>query len=290
MAKGTQITGEQIRDFTGGSGGGGGGPGWQIDQSGGTGDTFGTLAGDRDGANVEFTVSAGEYVSGSLSVYLNGQLQTQGTAEDWHEATPGSGTFHFTTAPEATDEITVIYGGGDVVGPAGATDGNLAVFDGATGKLLKDGGAVPSGGTFIGARYESDAGQSFANSTETIINFEDVIYDPDSLVTVGASWKFTAPSAGYYHLDASFLTGSYTSLGAGEVHATSIYIDNSKYCEVSRRNSESSTDKRESVQVSIDFYLALNSYVDLRWIQISGGAMALISSSGYTWINIHKIG
>lgn len=31
-------------------------------------------------------------------------------------------------------------GSGDVVGPAGATDGNLAVFDGATGKLLKDGG------------------------------------------------------------------------------------------------------------------------------------------------------
>jgi hypothetical protein len=30
--------------------------------------------------------------------------------------------------------------GGDVVGPVGATDGNIAVFDGATGILLKDGG------------------------------------------------------------------------------------------------------------------------------------------------------
>ena len=35
-------------------------------------------------------------------------------------------------------------GTGDVVGPASATDGNLAVFDGTTGKLLKDGGGVPS--------------------------------------------------------------------------------------------------------------------------------------------------
>ena len=34
----------------------------------------------------------------------------------------------------------------DVVGPTGATDGNLALFDGATGKLIKDGGAVPAGG------------------------------------------------------------------------------------------------------------------------------------------------
>lgn len=32
-------------------------------------------------------------------------------------------------------------GAGDVVGPASATDGHLAVFDGITGKLLKGGGA-----------------------------------------------------------------------------------------------------------------------------------------------------
>jgi hypothetical protein len=34
--------------------------------------------------------------------------------------------------------------GGDVVGPAGATSGHLATYDGATGKLIKDGGAIPS--------------------------------------------------------------------------------------------------------------------------------------------------
>ncbi|WPE19971.1 hypothetical protein [Shinella zoogloeoides] len=36
-------------------------------------------------------------------------------------------------------------GTGDVVGPAGASDGHLVVFDGATGKVLKDGGAPFSG-------------------------------------------------------------------------------------------------------------------------------------------------
>ena len=40
-------------------------------------------------------ISLGGYVSGSLLVYLNGQLQTQGTSEDWDETTPGSGTFDF---------------------------------------------------------------------------------------------------------------------------------------------------------------------------------------------------
>lgn len=45
-----------------------------------------------------------------------------------------------------------VAGTGDVVGPASATDGNLAVFDGATGKLLKDGGA-PGGGSVSDAAY-----------------------------------------------------------------------------------------------------------------------------------------
>lgn len=40
-------------------------------------------------------------------------------------------------------------GSGDVVGPAGATDSSVALFDGVTGKLLKDGGALPTAGHTI---------------------------------------------------------------------------------------------------------------------------------------------
>lgn len=40
--------------------------------------------------------------------------------------------------------IPVEAGLGNVVGPASSTDGHLAVFDGATGKLIKGGGAVSS--------------------------------------------------------------------------------------------------------------------------------------------------
>jgi len=45
---------------------------------------------------------------------------------------------------------TEIGGAGDVVGPAGANANYLAVFDGATGKVLKDGGAVPTLATLGG--------------------------------------------------------------------------------------------------------------------------------------------
>jgi hypothetical protein len=49
----------------------------------------------------------------------------------------------------AVDTDALVYvdapaGDGDVVGPASAVDGNLAVFDGASGKLLADGGVAPA--------------------------------------------------------------------------------------------------------------------------------------------------
>ena len=81
----------------------------QIDQSGGTSDTYGALAGTINGTNRVFTVSTGVYQTGTLTAYLNGQLQTQGSGQDWVETTPASGTFTFAMAPPTGSEITVVY-------------------------------------------------------------------------------------------------------------------------------------------------------------------------------------
>ena len=53
----------------------------------------------------------------------------------------GASIYHDISAAEA-DSIAL-----KVAGPSSATDGHLAVFDGVTGKLIKDGGAVPAGGS-----------------------------------------------------------------------------------------------------------------------------------------------
>jgi len=50
---------------------------------------------------------------------------------------------------------------------------------------------------FVKARYTTNAAQALTSSP-TRVNFEDVDYDPSSLVTIGASWVFTAPATGYY--------------------------------------------------------------------------------------------
>jgi parallel beta-helix repeat protein len=80
-----------------------------IDQSGGTSDTYGALSGTINGSNALFTVSQSAYATGTLQVWLNGQLLTQGSSEDWVETTPASGTFTFNTAPPTGSLITVAY-------------------------------------------------------------------------------------------------------------------------------------------------------------------------------------
>jgi len=91
-----------------------------IDCSGGTSDTYGALSGLVNSSNTVYTTSQAKYVSGTLKVYLNGQLQTQGSSEDWVETTPSSGTFTFATAPLTGDIIVVAYQ--SIVSTAGNAD------------------------------------------------------------------------------------------------------------------------------------------------------------------------
>jgi len=53
------------------------------------------------------------------------------------------------------------------------------------------------------AFYQSTAGQAIPGSnTITIIDYGTKVIDTHSAVTTGASWVFTAPKRGYYHVSA----------------------------------------------------------------------------------------
>ena len=84
------------------------------------------------------------------------QIQQRGdTAANWTSADPiladrevgwetDTGKMKLGDGATAWTALAYIGGGGgsgDVVGPASSTDGHVALFDGTTGKLLKDGGA-----------------------------------------------------------------------------------------------------------------------------------------------------
>jgi hypothetical protein len=91
-----------------GGGGGGSATSVYIDQTPDNG-TYGLLAGTVNGSNAVFTVAEGAYTTGKLTVYLNGQLMTQGASNDYQETTPASGTFTFVTAPPTGSIITAVY-------------------------------------------------------------------------------------------------------------------------------------------------------------------------------------
>lgn len=100
--------------------------------------TSASTSGKVCGICVESALAADEYVDIVLASALD--APTVSAAATTYDNS-GSG-LAATDAQAAIDEIKTAVdaaGTGDVVGPAGATDEALARFDGATGKLLKDG-------------------------------------------------------------------------------------------------------------------------------------------------------
>ncbi len=66
------------------------------------------------------------------------------------------------TAAEVSDEEA-----GDVQGPDSSVDGNIALFDGTTGKLLKAAGAIPGGGATIESTNNILVGDGAGNAIST---------------------------------------------------------------------------------------------------------------------------
>ena len=81
-------------------------------------------------------------------------------------------------------------GPGDLVGPAGATDNAVALFDGATGKLLQDSNAILASDRLTGVKTitfaEYDNGSSGATKTITADNGQKqkLLVTDDCLLTV----------------------------------------------------------------------------------------------------------
>ena len=126
---------------------------------------------------------------------------------------------------------------GDVVGPASATDGNLAVFDGTDGRKIKDGGAIPSGGG--GGRNAIINGDCRVNQRATAYTLiKDAytwdtsdLYGPDrhegmatgtavSAGTFGQSTSSLAGTSGYgFHFSGVTLTGTGVIYQRGRIEA-----------------------------------------------------------------------
>lgn len=95
-------------------------------------------------------------------------------------------------------------GTGDVVGPAGAVDLHLAVFDGVTGKLIKDGGPIPVGGGDVvgpGSAVNSNFAQ-FDTTTGKLIKDGGLSLDTDTALTANSNTRIASQAAVKSYADA----------------------------------------------------------------------------------------
>ena len=119
------------------------------------------LASGGGGGVTAFTSTAGTFVNVTTNAAATGSVSV-GTVDLSATGTAGATTFL------RGDNTWSTIGGGDVVGPASSVDLSIPVFDGTTGKLLKDAtgvtidvsGNVTSGGDVEGATITKTGGTS----------------------------------------------------------------------------------------------------------------------------------
>jgi len=130
----------------------------------------------------------------------------------------------------ADGAFAVPAGAGDVAGPASSTDGNLVLFDGTTGKLLKDGSApggmafiddAPSDGTGYVRKDGAWAAESGGGGSEVL----DVSAPSNASGTVTLDFANKSRYAGLITLGANVTTLTFSNLpGAGKFAEYELHI------------------------------------------------------------------
>jgi hypothetical protein len=142
------------------------------------------------------------------------------------------------------------------------------------------------------ARYTSNAGQSIPDVTSTTVNFEDVVFDPYSAVTTGASWVFTAPTGagGTYLVTCEIQLSSTSAWDVGELAQLTLRKNGTDYANLARQGSQT-TGVGQTVTLNgatlVD--LAAGDTIDVQVQQNSDGALSLTTLPLYNHISIARI-
>ena len=121
------------------------------------------------------TTVNGAHSSGYGDFYWNNQATTPG----WRVWNGSSYDVGFSSRGSG--------GSGDVVGPASAVDNQIAVFNGTTGKLIKDGGQTISALPFIKTAGTSTLTGTTTITTGTTLSIVGTAADPTLPVLIGKS-------------------------------------------------------------------------------------------------------
>ena len=121
--------------------------------------------------------------------------------------TLAAGTNITITTNAGTDTVTIAASGGgsgDVVGPGSAVNDRIAVFDGTTGKLIKDGGqtiagiSASGGGVVLLEQHTASSSASLNFTTAITSTYDDYFFEIVGILpaTDGANLKLLASTDG----------------------------------------------------------------------------------------------
>lgn len=148
---------------------------------------------------------------------------------------------------------------------------------------------MPFDTQLVCALYETNVGQAMASGSATIVDFEDKVIDSHNAVTVGASWKFTAPIAGIYRVAAITHGANASGWGSTERWRVVLYTNGSESRDLGVDFKETSTNYAGAGGSTI-VSLAAGGYVDVRVNHENGSSINLNASAVNNWICVERIG
>jgi len=141
------------------------------------------------------------------------------------------------------------------------------------------------------ARYSSNAAQTLSNNTDNLINYEDVELDSHGAVTIGASWKFTAPRAGMYLVNTLNIGVPANAWDAsGEYFAVRLFKNGSQAQELTWEIPQIASTVRTTIKGTGIIKLNAGDYINIYIFQNCGGNFVLDNWTADNYIEISSFG
>jgi len=130
--------------------------------------------------------------------------------------------------------------------------------------------------------------QNISNATITIIDYETLVYD--NLSELDNTGRFTATTAGKYHISAQATLGS-VAWDLGEYVILYIYKNGSEEKRGVWWSSQavSTTAQQVGVSISVDVDLDASDYIDIRIQHNQGGTPVIVADGSYNFFSVHSI-
>ncbi len=136
--------------------------------------------------------------------------------------------------------------------------------------------------------YSTDTARVLTNGAYTLINFEDKVYDPDSQVTIGASWHYTVPVSGLYVCGA-LITIASAAWAAGNAIRIQATVNGSAPYHIARQSGMAVTFAPTVAGIAV-IEAAVDDQIAFEVFQNRGVDQNLSGDATYNYCYIYRVG